>query len=91
MSLCQHVDQQGKGPLRCYCREFLLGLQNSDSPIPTLDFPSELYKDGDNVKDRKRKERKERRSEKKTKESKNPPTPSIHHSVERQIAQTQGP
>ena len=55
MSPCQHGDQQGKGPLRCYSREFLRGLQSSVSPIPTLDFPSEMYKNGDSVKDRKRK------------------------------------
>ena len=49
-----HGDQQGKGPLR-YSREFLLSLQNSDSPIPTLDFPLELYKyDNSNVRKRKR-------------------------------------
>ena len=51
----QHGDQQGKGPLR-YSREFLLSLQNSDSPIPTLDFPSEMKKYDDSVKVRKRKE-----------------------------------
>ena len=49
MSPGQHGDQQGKGPLR-YSREFLLSLQNSDSPIPTLDFPLEMYKyDDSNV------------------------------------------
>ena len=54
MSPGQHGDQQGKGPLR-YSREFLLSLQNSDSPIPTLDFPLEMYRyDDSNVRKRKR-------------------------------------
>ena len=55
----QHGDQQGKGPLR-YNSEFLLNLQNSNSPIPTLDFPADMNKNDDSVKSgRVREERKE--------------------------------
>ena len=54
MSPGQHGDQQGKGPLR-YSREFLLSLQNSHSPISTLDFPPEMYKyDDSNVRKQER-------------------------------------
>ena len=78
MSPCQHVDQQGKGPLRCYSREFLLGFQNSDSPIPTLDFPSEMYKNGDSVKDRKCKRGKKGGVRRRLKKARTcPPLPSI--------------
>ena len=78
MSPCQHGDQQGKGPLRCYSREFLLGLQNSVSPIPTLDFPSEMYKNGDSVKDRKRKRGKKGGVRRRLKKARTrPPLPSF--------------
>ena len=78
MSPCQRGDQQGKGPLRCYSREFLLGLQNSDSPIPTLDFPSEMYKNGDSVKDKKRKRGKKGGVRRRLKKAgSRPPLPSI--------------
>ena len=77
MSPCQHGDQQGKGPLR-YSREFLLGLQNSVSPIPTLYFPSEMYKNGDSVKDRKHKRGKKGGVRRRLKKARTrPPLPSI--------------
>ena len=77
MSPCQHGDQQGKGPLR-YSREFLLGPQNSDSPIPTLDFPSEMYKNGYSVKVRKRKRGKKGGVRRRMKKARTrPPLPSI--------------
>ena len=48
----QHGDQQGKRPL-LYSREFLLNLQNSNSPILDLDLPAEMNRNDDSVKVRK--------------------------------------
>ena len=76
-SLGQHGDQQGKGPLP-YSRDSLLSLQNSNSPIPTFDFPAEMNKNDDSVKVRKSKRGKKGGVRRRLKKARiRPPLPSI--------------